>query len=158
MKGAKDVIAVLNDVLTAELTAVNQYFLHAELSRKWGYEGRYHTVRKQSIDEMKHAEELLERVLLLGGMPNVQRLGKIRVGETEAEQLDADLAREQAAVARLNQGIATCGKARDQGSAELLEKILGSEEEHVGWLEAQRELIKQVGEANYLAQQIARSS
>lgn len=150
----KSIIALLNDVLTAELTAINQYFLHAELCNHWGYARLYKMVRKQSIDEMKHAEELLERILHLDGIPNVQRLGKVNVGETVPEQFQLDLVLEQEAVARLNVGIETCRVAQDHGSMMLLQEILKSEEEHLEWLEAQLMLIKNVGEANYLAQQI----
>ncbi len=153
---AKDqkVIEILNDVLTAELTAINQYFVHAEMCDNWDYHRLYEIVRKHAVDEMHHAEEMIERVLFLEGVPNVQRLGKIEIGETVPEQLKVDLALENAAVARLNDGIRTCRELGDEGTADLLEDILESEEDHVNWLEAQLELIKQTGEQNYLAQQI----
>lgn len=151
------IISVLNDVLTAELTAINQYFLHAELCHHWGYESLYKTVRASSIDEMKHAESVMERILYLDGLPNMQRLGKVTVGETVKEQFEVDMALEQEAVERLNNGIKTCTEANDHGSRMLLESILKSEEEHIDWLDAQLELIKQVGEQNYLAEQIRKS-
>ncbi len=155
MKAANNqVIKLLNEVLTAELTAINQYFVHAEMSDNWGYEHRYRKVRHEAMSEMKHAEMLIERILFLEGVPNVQRLGKIVIGETVLEQLKADLALEQEAVARLNPGIESCREAGDNGSRVLLEEILKSEEEHINWLEAQLALVSQVGEANYLAEQI----
>jgi bacterioferritin len=150
----KTVISLLNDVLTAELTAINQYFLHAELCNHWGYSKLYKLVREQSIDEMKHAHELIERVLHLEGIPNVQRMGKVNIGETVPEQFRLDRVLEQEAVVRLNEGIELCRKANDHGSMLLLQRILISEEEHLDWLDAQLQLIKIVGEANYLTQQI----
>lgn len=148
------VIDVLNDVLTAELTAVNQYFVHAEMCQNWGYDRLYQRIRLEAIDEMKHAESLIERVLYLEGIPNVQRLGKITIGETVKEQLQLDLVVEREAVTRLNAGLEVCRQCEDNGSRMLLEKILHDEEEHTDWIESQLELIQQVGEANYLAQQI----
>jgi len=148
------VIELLNEVLTAELTAISQYFVHAEMSDNWGYEHRYEKVRQEAMAEMKHAEKLIERILFLEGVPNVQRLGTIVIGETVLEQLKADLALEQDAVARLNPGIQLCREAGDNGSRLLLEEILEDEEEHINWLEAQLALIDQAGEQNYLAEQI----
>ena len=148
------VIELLNEVLTAELTAINQYFVHAEMSDNWGYEHRYEKVRKEAMAEMKHAEKLIERVLFLEGVPNVQRLGTIVIGETVLEQLKADLALELDAIERLNASIPICRDAGDNGSRLLLEEILEDEEEHVNWLEAQLALIDQAGEQNYLAEQI----
>ncbi|MCA9538929.1 MAG: bacterioferritin [Myxococcales bacterium] len=150
----KAIINVLNDILTAELTAINQYFLHAKMCADWGY-GRLHAVvRAESIDEMKHAEALIERILYLKGVPNVQRLGKVRIGETVEEQFRADLELEYAAVPRLNKAIELCREKSDNATAELLEGILVSEEEHIDWLETQIGLIEQVGVQNYLAQQL----
>ncbi|MBI2213695.1 MAG: bacterioferritin [Acidobacteria bacterium] len=154
----KKIIEILNDVLTAELTAINQYFVHGEMNENWGYERLAKIVRKHSIGEMKHAEELIERILFLEGIPNVQKLNKINIGETVAEQMKADLALELDAVERLNKGIETCREAGDNGSRLLLEEILESEEEHVDWIEAQISLISQVGEKNYLAAQIREES
>jgi bacterioferritin len=154
MKGDKQVIALLNDVLTAELTAVNQYFLHARLCHHWGYERLYERVRKESIGEMKHADELIERILYLEGMPNVQRYGKVDVGQTVLEQFQLDLQVEYEAVKRLNQGIEACRTAGDNGTRTLLERILHEEEAHVDWLETQQETIKQVGAESYLSEQL----
>ncbi|MCU0654187.1 MAG: bacterioferritin [Polyangiaceae bacterium] len=154
MKGHADIIQLLNEVLTAELTAVNQYFLHAKMLSNWGYKRLGAYVRKESIDEMKHADELIERILYLEGLPNLQRLGKVNIGETPIEQFKNDLALEYDALKRLNDGIKLCREHHDNGTADLLEKILVSEEEHTDWLETQLELVKQIGEANYLTQQI----
>jgi bacterioferritin len=154
MKGNPQVIQVLNDVLTGELTSTNQYFLAAKIAQNWGYHRLYKYLYKESIDEMKHADKLIARILLLEGLPNVQKLDKVYTGETIPEQLKLDHETEMRALERLNDGIKLCRDVGDNGSAELLEEILESEEEHVDWLEAQLELIKQVGEQNYLAQQI----
>ena len=154
MKGDKRVIEILNDVLTAELTAINQYFVHAEMCDNWGFDRLHDAIRKESISEMKHAEELIERVLFLEGIPNVQRLGKINIGENVPEILKLDLALEMDALPRLNKGIETCREAGDNNSRHLLEEILEDEEEHVDWIEAQLALIEQVGPQHYLAQQI----
>lgn len=154
MKGSSTVIELLNEVLTAELTAINQYFIHAKMCADWGYEGLAAKVRAESIDEMKHADELIERILFLQGIPNVQRYGKINVGETVKEQFELDLKFEYDAIARLRKGIATCRDEGDEVSRDMLEHILVSEEEHTDWLETQLELIRQVGEQNYLAQQM----
>jgi bacterioferritin len=154
MKGNDQVIEVLNEVLTGELTAVNQYFIHAKMCRNWGYERLHAKVRAESIDEMRHAETLIDRILYLEGVPNIQRYWKVQVGQTVKEQLTADLGVEKKALELLNRGIELCRNTGDHGSRELLEKILVTEEQHTDWLEAQLTLIAQVGEANYLAQQI----
>jgi len=154
MKGDPRVIEILNDVLTAELTAINQYFVHGEMCENWGYDRLHHIIRKHSIGEMKHAEELIERVLFLEGIPNVQRLGKINIGENVPEILKSDYALEMEALPRLNEGIETCRELGDNNSRHLLEEILEEEEEHVDWLEAQMTLLEQVGVQNYLAEQI----
>ena len=154
MKGEPKIIEILNDVLTAELTAINQYFVHGEMCENWGYDRLHHIIRKHSIGEMKHAEELIERVLFLDGVPNVQRLGKINIGENVPEILKVDYALEMEALPRLNKGIETCRELGDNNSRHLLEEILKEEEEHVDWLEAQMALLEQVGVQNYLAQQI----
>lgn len=153
-KSTPAVVKVLNEVLAAELTAINQYFLHAELCNHWGFSKLHAFSRKQSIDEMKHAELLIERILYLDGIPNVQRLGKINIGENVGEMLNSDAKLERDALPRLNEGIEICREAGDNGSRILLENILTSEEEHVEWLETQIDLIAQLGEANYLSQQI----
>jgi len=154
MKGHDDVITLLNEILTAELTAINQYFIHARMCENWGYERLWKKVREESIGEMRHADRLIARILYLEGVPNVQRLGKVNVGQTVPEQLRLDLDLERAAVTALNSGIERCRSLADNGSRELLEEILVSEEEHINWIEAQLELIRQAGEGNYLAQQI----
>lgn len=154
MKGNAKLIELLNEILTGELTSVNQYFGHAKMCENWGYHHLYEKIRKESMDEMKHADELIERILYLDGLPNLQRLGKVKLGETVPEQLKLDLALEKEAVERLNRGIAYAAEVGDNGTRHLLESILKSEEEHIEWLEAQLSLIAQVGEANYLAQQI----
>jgi bacterioferritin len=157
MKGHDDVIAVLNDVLTSELTAINQYFIHARMCENWGYQRLWKKLREESIGEMKDADRLIERILYLDGIPNVQKLNKVSVGQTVAEQLTLDLDIEKAAIKRLNAGIETCRGLGDNGSRELLEEILEGEEAHANWIEAQLTLIAQVGESNYLAQQILES-
>jgi bacterioferritin len=154
MKGQPEIISLLNDVLTGELTSINQYFVHAKMCGNWGYRRLEEHIRKESIDEMKHAEELIERILYLEGVPNLQRLGKINIGQTVPEQLKLDLELEGQAIPRLNDGIRLCRERNDNGTEDLLTRILVSEEEHVDWLEAQLAQIAQVGEAQYLAQQI----
>jgi bacterioferritin len=154
MKVSAAIIDLLNEVLTNELTAINQYFLHARMCENWGYERLWHKIRDESIDEMKHADKVIERILYLEGLPNLQRLGKLNVGQTVEEQLRADLALEQQAIPVLNKGIETCRAQGDNGTAELLEDILEDEEEHLNWLEAQLTLVEQVGLQNYLAEQI----
>lgn len=154
MKGSAKVIELLNTVLTNELTAINQYFLHARICENWGYERLWKKVRAESIDEMKHADRIIERILYFEGMPNLQRLAKINIGETVEEQLKLDLALEQAAIPVLNQGVALCRAEGDNGTAELLEDILREEEDHANWLEAQLTLVEQVGLQRYLSEQI----
>lgn len=146
-----EIIDLLNEVLTAELTAINQYFLHAEMCNNWGYTRLYSFLRKESIDEMKHAEEMLERVLYLGGLPNVQRLFPIRIGETVPEIFKSDMALEVEAIDRLNKGIPMLREKGDAGSAVILEGILTAEEEHLDWIEAQQDQIEQMGLENYLS-------
>jgi bacterioferritin len=154
MKGDANVIALLNQVLKAELTAINQYFLHAEMCENWGYERMAKHTRAESIEEMTHAEKLMERILLLDGTPNMSDYFKINIGQTVKAQLENDLNLEYEAVKRLNGGIQTCVKAGDNGSRELLEKILKDEEHHVDWLEGQVHAIGEMGIENYLAQQL----
>jgi bacterioferritin len=154
MKGNAKLLEALNDVLTGELTSINQYFIHAKMCENWGYKRLYDENRKESIEEMKHAEELIERILFLDGVPNMQRLSKVKVGENVSEQLKLDLGVEMEAVERLNKAIALAVEVGDNATRDLLESILKSEEEHVDWLEAQRTLIAQVGVENYLSQQI----
>lgn len=158
MKGNKKVIEALNDVLTSELTAVNQYFVHYRMQQNWGYERLAAHSREESIGEMKHADGLIERILYLDGIPNLQRLNKVRVGESVKEQLESDLALEVDAIARLQGSVKIAFEAADTGSRELFEHILVSEEEHLDFLETQLSLIGELGEALYLAQQIHKGS
>ena len=155
MQGNADIIELLNDVLTGELTAINQYFIHAKMQDNWGYDGLAEVTRAESIDEMKHAEKLIERILFLDGVPNLQRLGAIKVGETAPEQLRLDLDLELEAIPRLNAGIAKAVAASDNGTREPLEGILVDEEEHADWLETQLGLLRDLGEQHYLAQQMS---
>jgi bacterioferritin len=154
MRGDDEIIELLNEVLTAELTAVNQYFVHAKMCDNWGYERLASKIRAESIDEMKHAEELVERILYLEGVPNLQRLLPLQVGETVLEQLQNDLAVEVEAIARFNRGIEFAVAKSDNGSRELLAGMLVSEEDHADWLETQLEAISQVGLERYLAEQL----
>jgi bacterioferritin len=154
MKGDPKIIDLLNEVLLGELTAINQYFLHAKMCQNWRYERLYEKIRHESIDEMKHADWLIERILFLEGLPNLQKLGKLNIGQTVLEMLNNDLGIERVAVPLLNKGIEQARQAGDNGTEDLLKKILVSEEEHIDWLEAQLDQIKQIGEALYLSQQI----
>lgn len=154
MKGNDRVIAYLQEVLKAELTAINQYFLHAEMLNNWGYKRLYAHTRKESIEEMHHAEELIERILYLEGSPNMAEMFPLRIGLNVKQQFENDLALELEAVPRLNDAIKVATEVGDNGSRELFEKILVDEEEHVDWLEAQLHMIREVGYENYLAQQI----
>jgi bacterioferritin len=154
MRGDPDVIELLNEVLTAEVTAVNQYFVHAKMCDNWGYAKLGAHVRLESIDEMKHAEQLIDRILYLEGVPNMQRISPLRIGETVVEQFESDLALEYAAIERLNRGVTLAMDRGDHGSRELLAGILVSEEAHTDWLETQLETIRQIGVENYLAQQL----
>ena len=154
MRGNDRIIELLNEVLTAELTAVNQYFLHSKMCHNWGYGRLADYVRHESIDEMRHADKVTDRVLFLEGVPNYQRYFPLRIGETVLEQFQADLQLEYAAIERLNNGIATAVELGDGGTRELLAEILVAEEEHADWLETQLEAIRQIGIENYLAQQL----
>ena len=154
MKGHDQVIEALNNVLTAELTAINQYWVHARMCENWGYRRLWKKVRDESLGEMKHADQLIERILYLEGIPNLQRLGKVNVGQIVPEQLRLDLEVEKSAIRMLNGAIELCRSLGDNGSRELLEGILVAEEAHTNWIEAQLTLIDQAGEAHYLAQQI----
>ena len=154
MRSDPEIVELLNEVLTAELTAVNQYFAHAKLCQNWGYPRLAEKVRHESIDEMKHAETLIERILYFEGVPNLQRLGPVQVGETVPEQLRLDLDLEYAAVERFNRGIALAREKGDNGTREMLEEMLTSEEEHLDWLETQLAALDAVGEQNWLAQQL----
>src|SRR5690349_18249998 len=154
MKGDDEVLELLNKLLTNELTAINQYFIHAKMCENWGYDRLAAKIREESIDEMRHADMVISRILFLEGVPNLQRYHKLRVGETVKEQLESDLQVEYAAITFLNQGIESARKANDNASEDLMKRILVAEEQHTDWLETQLELIRQVGEQNYLAQQM----
>ena len=154
MKGDRKVIEFLNQVLKAELTAINQYFLHAEMCENWGYQRLAKLIKKESIEEMTHAEKLMERILYLDGTPNMTDYFKINIGATVEAQIKNDLNLEYDAVKRLNEGIKLCVAAGDNGSRDLAQKILDDEEHHVDWLEGQLHAISEMGIANYLAQQL----
>lgn len=158
MKGDKKVIQFLNKALTNELTAINQYFLHAKMYKNWGLnklaEHEYH----ESVDEMKHADKLVDRILFLEGLPNLQQLNKLLVGENPKEMLDCDLKLENLAIPLLREAIAYCESVSDYVSRELFEHILESEEDHVDWLETQLDLMARVGEQNYLQSQMGDAS
>jgi bacterioferritin len=154
MRGDPEVIELLNDVLTSELTAINQYFIHAKMLRNWGYERLAHKKREESIEEMKHADAVIDRILYLEGVPNMQRLSPVRVGEDPIEMHHHDLALEEDALLRLNRGIALAVAKADNGTRALLEKILKEEEEAVDWLTAQLYLIESLGREHYLTEQI----
>ena len=149
MKGDAKVIEYLNQVLKNELTAINQYFLHARMFKNWGLSKLDSKEYEESVDEMRHADRLIERILFLEGLPNLQDLGRLRVGENTTEVLEADLALEHDALPALREAIAYCESVSDYVSRELFEAILESEEEHVDWLETQLELIARVGLQNY---------
>jgi bacterioferritin len=154
MQGDPAVIEVLNDVLTWELTSVNQYFVDSRMLRNWGYERLAAHFYEESIDEMKDADRLIERILYLDGLPNVQRLSSVRIGENPVEKLEAGLVLETEAIERLNQGMATCTGVGDDGSRQLLAAILLGEERHADVLETQLALAAQLGTGAYLAQQV----
>jgi bacterioferritin len=154
MKGNPKVLAYLQEVLKAELTAINQYFLHAEMLQNWGYKRLYKYTRKESIEEMIHAEKVLERMLFLDGSPNMSELFGLRIGQNVKDQFKNDLELEMEALPRLNKAIAVATEVGDNGSRELFEEILVDEEEHVDWLEAQLQMIEEMGIQNYLAMQI----
>ena len=154
MQGNPDVIELLNEVLTSELTAINQYYIHYKMLENWGYARLAEVKRKESIEEMQHADKVIERILYLDGVPNMQRLSPVKVGENPVEMHEVDLALEMAAVERLNRGIALATRAADNGTRALLEEILREEEEAIDWLEAQLGMIRDVGKQNYLAEMI----
>jgi bacterioferritin len=158
MKGKSEVLKVLQEMLEEELGAINQYFLHNEMCEHWGYERLSKDIKKVSIKEMKHAEEIIERMLFLEGLPNLSELPKLNVGKDVKQQLENDLALEVGAVAGYNGAVATCQKAGDNGTADFLKGILGDEEGHVDFFEEQLGLVEQLGLQNYLAQQLAEGS
>ncbi len=154
MRGDPAVIEALNDVLTAELTAINQYFIHHKMCENWGYQRLAKKKYEESIGEMKDADAVIERILYLEGVPNMQRLNPVRVGEDPVEQHRLDLALESEAIQRLNRGIALCREKGDNGSRELLVRILTGEEEGAEWLESQLHIVDEIGKERYLAEQI----
>ena len=154
MKGDAEILKVLQEVLSAELTAINQYFIHARMLRNWRYMRLAEHTEKESLGEMKHAQEAIDRILYFSGVPNMQKYMKINVGKTVPEMMRVDHNLELDAVKRLNRGIALATEKADNGSRALFERILVSEEEHIDWLEAQIQQIKDLGTENYLAQQI----
>jgi bacterioferritin len=154
MKSDPEVLRILNDLLTNELTAINQYFIHAKLCHHWGFAKLASKIRAESIDEMKHADQVIERILFLDGVPNLQRYHKLKVGENVLEALTSDLDFEYEAIKFLNASAEILRGKSDHGTEELIRNILVGEEEHTDWLETQLDLIKTIGEQNYLAQQL----
>ena len=154
MKAKQGVIDLLNKLLTEELTVINQYFLHAKMCKNWGYDRLHHHVLDRSYGEMKDAKEAIDRILYLEGLPNMQRLGTVKIGETVPEQLKADLDKEKSMVKMLTEGIHHCVKVGDFATRHMLEDMVKGEEEHIDWIETQLETIKQVGLENYLSEQI----
>ncbi len=152
MRGDAEVISLLNDQLTSELTAINQYFLHAKMQQNWGLTKLAAYTRSESIDEMRHAEKITDRILFLEGLPNYQRLFQLRVGQTVREQLEADLSIEHAVVERLRPGVAMCRDKGDITTANLFEEILADEEHHIDYIETNLELMDKLGEQLFLAQ------
>ena len=154
MKAKEGVVNLLNKILTEELTVINQYFLHAKMCKNWGYERLHHHVLDRSCGEMKDAQTVIDHILYLEGLPNMQRLGTVKIGETVSEQLKADLDKEKAMVKLMTEGIKHCVKVGDYTTRHMLEEMVKDEEEHVDWIETQLETIKQVGLQNYLSEQI----
>ena len=154
MKAKEGVIDLLNAILTEELTVINQYFLHAKMCKNWGYERLHHHVLQRSYGEMKDAQAVIDRILYLEGLPNMQRLGTVKIGETVPEQLEADLDKEKGMVALMTRGIKHCVTVEDFTTRRLLEDMVADEEEHIDWIETQLETITQVGLQNHLSEQI----
>ena len=154
MQGSDAVIEFLNEALTAELTAINQYFAHAKICENWGWKGLASTFREESIEEMRDAEKLIERILLLEGHPNLQRLGSIAIGESVEEQLDLDRQLEIDAVERYRRGVQSCLDEAEPGSRELVEHLLVGEENHLDWIETQLSMIDDIGIERYLQSSI----
>ncbi len=154
MKGNEKIVAVLNKLLADELTAINQYMVHSEMCEDWGYERLHEATEKRAITEMKHAEKLIGRILFLEGMPAVSQLNPIKIGQEVEAQLKNDVAAEYEAVKAYNEGVRLAVELMDNGTRDLLESILTDEEDHVDWLEAQLDQIKQMGIQNYLVEQI----
>ena len=158
MQAKAGVIDLLNRILTADLTAVNQYFIHAKMCENWGYERLHHKVRQRSIDEMHDAEALIEHILYLDGVPNMQRLGTVNVGETVPEQLAADLRAEHEMLTLLSEGVTHCAQVEDYTTRHMLEAMVQDVDEHIDWIETQQELIRQVGLELYLSEQMKKET
>lgn len=158
MKAKQGVVELLNKILTEELTVINQYFLHAKMCKNWGYDRLHDHVLDRSYGEMKDAKAVIDHILYLEGLPNMQRLGTVKIGETVPEQLKSDLAKEKAMVKLLTDGIEHCTKVRDFTTRHILEDMVKDEEEHIDWIETQLETISQVGLQNYLSEQIKDNS
>lgn len=156
MRGDEEVLTLLNEQLTSELTAINQYFLHAKMQANWGFTKLAEHTKKESIEEMHHAERITDRILFLEGLPNYQKLFTLRVGQTVREQFEADLAVEHEVVERLRPGIGMCREKGDITTANIFEDILADEEDHIDYLETQLELIEKLGEQLYLSQLVER--
>ncbi|OBJ69975.1 bacterioferritin [Mycobacterium sp. 1274756.6] len=156
MQGDPEVLRLLNEQLTSELTAINQYFLHSKMQESWGFTEVAEHTRAESFEEMRHAELLTDRILLLDGLPNYQRLGSLRIGQTLREQFESDLAIEYDVLDRLKPGVIMCREKQDSTSAALLEKIVADEEEHIDYLETQLQLMDKLGEELYCAQCVSR--
>ena len=157
MKAKQNIVNLLNKILTEELTVINQYFLHSKMCADWGYERLEKKVRERSFSEMKDADKIIEHILYLEGMPNVQRLGTVKIGETVPEQLKADLAKEKSMVTLLTEAITHCTKVGDYTTRHMLEEMVTDEDQHIDWIETQLETIKQVGLENYLSEQMKNS-
>ena len=154
MRGDPEIITALNDILTSELTAINQYFVHYRMLENWGYARLAKKKREESIEEMKHADRIIHRILYLDGVPNLQRLGPVKVGEEPIEMHKLDLELEREAVARLNKTIDLCLQKSDGGTRDLVESVLREEEESIDWLEAQLKIVSDIGRERYLAEQL----
>jgi bacterioferritin len=154
VQGNPQIIAFLNEALTAELTAINQYFIHAKMAANWGYDALAGRMREESIDEMKDAETVMDRILYLEGVPNMQRMNPVRVGETVPEMLEGALATEREAIERYNHGVKLAVELGDNGTKETLEGLLVGEEKHADYLESQLELLNQLGLQHFLALQV----
>jgi bacterioferritin len=158
MQAKEGVIELLNRILTVDLTAINQYFLHAKMCEHWGYARLHHTIRQRSIDEMRDVEALLKHILYLDGVPNVQRLGTVTVGETVPEQFTADLTAEHEMLALLTEGVTHCARVGDYTTRHMLEVMVQDVDAHIDWIETQQELIRQVGLEQYLSEQIKKEA
>ncbi len=154
MQGSPKIIEFLNEALTSELTAINQYFAHAKICENWGYNRLAAKYREESVEEMNDAEKLMDRILLLDGMPNMQRLNSVRIGETVPEQLSSDRSLEEHAIAMYRRGVALALAEGDPGTRELLEHLVVGEEEHLDWIESQQQIISDIGVERYLQSQI----